>query len=301
MARLVLYALAALATRAYDWTTPGDALTPFNCTAFPNPIQVFKADGQSPPYNVSELDLATGRYNKICDFPNNGGVNGFALMQYPDGGPQPGLKDNVYSFVCRGKKLERFDCASTSELDGTLIAQKEGTNSFCNAATFVGTTYYYTNGLRGKDNQIYRVTAMETDTPVFQPRGDALFNVSDSVLRGAENDITSLEEASSGAFAELINDGLPGRKYVVGLAANPNFKGGNVELFVARLEETPTEPYGAPEAYAVLYTFACLVIRLGKVTTTERFACLPRKTRLATLAPHGVSGGRRLARVLSKP
>jgi hypothetical protein len=109
-----------------------------------------------------------------------------------------------------------------------------------------------TNGLRGKDNQIYRVTAMETDTPVFQPRGDALFNVSDSVLRGAENDITSLEEASSGAFTELINDGLPGRKYVVGLAANPNFKGGNVELFVARLEETPTEPYGAPEAYAVL-------------------------------------------------
>jgi hypothetical protein len=58
-----------------------------------------------------------------------------------------------------------------------------------------------TNGLRGKDNQIYRVTAMETDTPVFQPRGDALFNVSDSVLRGAENDITSLEEASSGAFS----------------------------------------------------------------------------------------------------
>ena len=27
-----------------------------------------------------------------------------------------------------------------------------------------------------------------------------------------------------------------------------------MELFVARLEETPTEPYGAPEAYAVLYT-----------------------------------------------
>ena len=124
----------------------------------------------------------------------------------------------------------------------------------------MGTTYYYTNGLRGKDNQIYRVTAMETDTPVFQPRGDALFNVSDSVLRGAENDITSLEEASSGAFTELINDGLPGRKYVVGLAANPNFKGGNVELFVARLEEEKDaagniiNPYGAPEAYAVLYT-----------------------------------------------
>ena len=151
MARLVLYALAALATRAYDWTTPGDALTPFNCTAFPNPIQVLKAAGQSPPYNVSELDLATGRYNKICDFPQKNGVNGFALMQYPATGPQgPTLKDNVYSFVCRGKKLERFDCASVSELDGTLISQKEGTNSFCNAATFVGTTYYYTNGLRGK-------------------------------------------------------------------------------------------------------------------------------------------------------
>ena len=128
MARLVLYALAALA-RAYDWTTPGQALTKFDCDAYPNPIQVFKADDSNPPYNVSELDLATGKYNKICDFPNNGGVNGFALMQYPDGGPQPGLKDNVYSFVCRGKKLERFDCASTSELDGTLIAQKEGTNS----------------------------------------------------------------------------------------------------------------------------------------------------------------------------
>ena len=49
MARLVLYALAALATRAYDWTTPGDALTPFDCDAYPNPIQVFKADNQNPP------------------------------------------------------------------------------------------------------------------------------------------------------------------------------------------------------------------------------------------------------------
>ena len=106
MARLVLYALAALATRAYDWTTPGDALTPFDCDAYPNPIQVFKADNQDPPYNVSELDLATGKYNKICDFPKKyGGVNGFALMQYPDTGPQPALADKVYSFVCHGKKL----------------------------------------------------------------------------------------------------------------------------------------------------------------------------------------------------
>ena len=69
MARLVVCALAALA-RAYDWTTPGEALTPFDCDAYPNPIQGFQADGQSPPYNVSELDLATGRYNKICDFPS---------------------------------------------------------------------------------------------------------------------------------------------------------------------------------------------------------------------------------------
>ena len=169
MARLVVCALAALA-RAYDWTTPGEALTPFDCDAYPNPIQVFQADGQSPPYNVSELDLATGRYNKICDFPKNyGGVNGFALMQYPSGP----LEDNVYAFACHGKKLERFDCASVSELDGTLIAQKEGTTSFCNAATFVGTTYYYTNGLRGKDNQIYRVTDIETDAPDFKPRSDA--------------------------------------------------------------------------------------------------------------------------------
>ena len=97
MAPRLICALAALAS-AYDWTTPGAGLTPFNCTAFPNPIQVLLADGQSPPYNVSELDLATGRYNKICDFPQkNGGVNGFALMQYPDTGPQgPALADNVY-------------------------------------------------------------------------------------------------------------------------------------------------------------------------------------------------------------
>ena len=63
MARRIcaLAALAALA-RAYDWTTPDAGLTPFNCTAFPNPIQVLLPDGQSPPYNVSELDLATGRY-----------------------------------------------------------------------------------------------------------------------------------------------------------------------------------------------------------------------------------------------
>ena len=100
MARLVIYALAALATaRAYDWTTPDAGLTPFNCTAFPNPIQVLLPDGQSAPYNVSELDLATGRYTPICPngFPTNKKVNGFALMQYPDTGPQgPALADNVY-------------------------------------------------------------------------------------------------------------------------------------------------------------------------------------------------------------
>ena len=59
MARLVLYALAALATRAYDWTTPGDALTPFDCDAYPNPIQVFKADNQNPPYKVGVALTAT--------------------------------------------------------------------------------------------------------------------------------------------------------------------------------------------------------------------------------------------------
>ena len=51
MARLVLYTLAALATRAYDWTTPDAGLTPFNCTAFPNPIQVLlrpRDPGSSP-------------------------------------------------------------------------------------------------------------------------------------------------------------------------------------------------------------------------------------------------------------
>ena len=48
----------------------------------------------------------------------------------------------------------------------------------------------------------------------------------------------TLEEAAPpSAYDELIADSLPGRKYVVGLASNPNFKGGNVELFVARLED----------------------------------------------------------------
>ena len=69
MAPRLVCALAALAS-AYDWTTPDAGLAPFNCTAFPNPIQVLLADGQSPPYNVSELDLATGRDNKICAFPS---------------------------------------------------------------------------------------------------------------------------------------------------------------------------------------------------------------------------------------
>ena len=40
--------------------------------------------------------------------------------------------------------------------------------------------------------EIYLVSDVDTDTPAFQPRGDALFNVSDDVLQGAENDITSL-------------------------------------------------------------------------------------------------------------
>ena len=40
--------------------------------------------------------------------------------------------------------------------------------------------------------EIYLVSGVDTDAPVFQPRGDALFNVSDDVLQGAENDITSL-------------------------------------------------------------------------------------------------------------
>ena len=144
MARLVLYALAALATRAYDWTTPDAGLTPFNCTAFPNPIQVFKADGQSPPYNVSELDLATGRYTPICPngFPTTKKVNGFALMQYPATGPQgPALADNVYGFVCRDRKLQRFDCDSISQVDGNLVQQGNDAGKTCNAATFVGSTY----------------------------------------------------------------------------------------------------------------------------------------------------------------
>ena len=38
--------------------------------------------------------------------------------------------------------------------------------------------------------EIYLVSGVDTDAPVFQPRGDALFNVSDDVLQGAENDIT---------------------------------------------------------------------------------------------------------------
>ena len=143
MARLVLYALAALATRAYDWTTPDAGLTPFNCTAFPNPIQVLKAAGQSPPYNVSELDLATGEYTKVCPngFPTNKEVNGFALMQYPGTGPQPSLADNVYGFVCQNRKLQRFDCDSISQVDGNLVQQGNDQGKTCNAATFVGSTY----------------------------------------------------------------------------------------------------------------------------------------------------------------
>ena len=97
MARRICALAALAAARAYDWTTPDAGLTPFNCTAYPNPIQVLLADGQSPPYNVSELDLATGEYTKICPngFPTTKKVNGFALMQYPATGPQgPALADN---------------------------------------------------------------------------------------------------------------------------------------------------------------------------------------------------------------
>ena len=155
MARLVLYTLAALATRAYDWTTPDAGLTPFNCTAFPNPIQVLKAAGQSPPYNVSELDLATGEYTKVCPngFPTKKEVNGFALMQYPGTGPQPSLADNVYGFVCQNRKLQRFDCDSISQVDGDLVQQGNDQGKTCNAATFVGSTYYYTNGLQNLNNR----------------------------------------------------------------------------------------------------------------------------------------------------
>ena len=62
-----------------------------------------------------------------------------------------------------------------------------------------------------------------------------------AALKGAENDITSLEEAPTGAFTELIADGQPGRKYVVGLAEG---MGGIGELFVARLAENAP---GTPE------------------------------------------------------
>ena len=123
MAPRLICALAALAS-AYDWTTPDAGLTPFNCTAFPNPIQVLLPDGQSPPYDVSELDLATGAYTKICPngFPTTKKVNGFALMQYPATGPQgPALADKVYGFVCRDRKLQRFDCDSISQVDGNLV------------------------------------------------------------------------------------------------------------------------------------------------------------------------------------
>ena len=196
MAPRLVCALAALAAaRAYDWTTPDEGLTPFNCTAFPNPIQVLLPDGQSPPYDVSELDLATGAYTKICPngFPTTKKVNGFALMQYPATGPQgPALADKVYGFVCRDRKLQRFDCDSISQVDGNLVQQGNDAGKTCNAATFVGSTYYYTNGLQGANNQIYLVSDVDTDAPFFQPRGDAKFNVSDDVLKGAENDITLL-------------------------------------------------------------------------------------------------------------
>ena len=98
MARLVLYALAALA-RAYDWTTPGQALTKFDCDAYPNPIQVFKADDSNPPYNVSELDLATGKYNKICDFPQK--MTGFIQGQAPG----PGLYEMFTKAVAFNQNL----------------------------------------------------------------------------------------------------------------------------------------------------------------------------------------------------
>ena len=251
MAPRLICALAALAS-AYDWTTPDAGLTPFNCTAFPNPIQVLLADGQSAPYNVSELDLATGEYTKICPngFPTNKKVNGFALMQYPATGPQgPALADKVYGFVCRDRKLQRFDCDSISQVDGNLVQQGNDAGKTCNAATFVGSTYYYTNGLQGANNQIYLVSDVDTDAPVFSARGDAKFNVSDKVLKGAENDITSLEEDTTGAFAELIADGQPGRKYVVGLTEGSV----GAELFVARLDVNAP---GTPAYYAVLYT-AC--------------------------------------------
>ena len=97
--------------------------------------------------------------------------------------------------------------------------------------------------------EIYLVSGVDTDAPIFQPRGDAKFNVSDKVLKGAENDITSLEEDTTGAFAELIADGQPGRKYVVGLAEGSV----GAELFVARLDVNAP---GTPAYYAVLYT-AC--------------------------------------------
>lgn len=95
----------------------------FDCDAYPNPIQVFKADGQTTPYNVSELDLETGRYNKICSFPTTENVNGFALMQYP-AGKDSALTDKVYSFVCSGRKLERFDCSGVTRIPGTLLAHR---------------------------------------------------------------------------------------------------------------------------------------------------------------------------------
>ena len=144
MAPRLICALAALAS-AYDWTTPDAGLTPFNCTAFPNPIQVLLPDGQSAPYNVSELDLATGRYTPICPngFPTTKKVNGFALMQYPATGPQgPALADKVYGFVCRDRKLQRFDCDSISQVDGNLVQQGNDAGKTCNAATFVGSTYF---------------------------------------------------------------------------------------------------------------------------------------------------------------
>ena len=92
MAPRLICALAALAS-AYDWTTPDAGLTPFNCTAFPNPIQVLLPDGQSAPYNVSELDLATGRYTLFFSLK---WVAQSAQTSNNDGSACPGIAAPVF-------------------------------------------------------------------------------------------------------------------------------------------------------------------------------------------------------------
>ena len=180
---------------------PTFVIANWNCDANGNPIQIYKADGESI-FQVAELDLDTGVYDRLYDLdfiPYN--LNAAAMHESADG-------VTVTPWLTQGERpnganarLCKFDNSNYLCLSELLML------TIPNVGAFIGNTYYY-----GYGRPHYWVKDMHTDTPIV---GSVYDNVNKNLFTsGSIVDITDLVE--DGTDYVLDGDGGSGR-YLVGL------------------------------------------------------------------------------------